>query len=165
MPWPRRYYRNPLCKKGLYIGILDYVHQGNIIQHCIPLFSCSCYSFRFIWGTAADCMVHNVQLLCLGGDQIEATGIKGTVLYGLDTSTKPPVARSETFNKLSHNKSYIELWIKYIIIRDVTHTCPSCNVKPIVSSELYTNAISFKWWLGRVQHTIFTTRKQTDAKK
>ena len=25
------------------------------------------------------------------------------------TSTKPPVARSETFNKLSHNKSYIEL--------------------------------------------------------
>ena len=35
-------------------------------------------------------MVHDVQLLCLGGDQIEATGIKGTVLYGLDTSTKAP---------------------------------------------------------------------------
>lgn len=81
---------------------------------------------------------------------------------GLIQAPKPPVARSETFNKLSHNKSYIELWIKYIIIRDVTHTCPSCNVKPIVSSELYTNAMSFKWFLGRVQQTLY---EKTETKK
>ena len=80
-----------LCEKGLCIGLLDYFdHQSNIIQHCIPLFSLSCYTFRFIWETSADCIVHDVQLLCLGGDQIEATGIRSTVLYVLDTSTKAP---------------------------------------------------------------------------